>query len=56
MRIIDLFGEELTGTLLLVAIGFSIVIIDFGQGGAIVQLIPSAAWRRLITRRFTGLS
>ncbi|HUW50869.1 MAG TPA: aquaporin [Sulfuricella sp.] len=44
-----LFGAELIGTALLVAVGLSIVILDFGQGSPVVRLLPSAGWRRLIT-------
>ncbi len=44
-----LFGAELAGTAILVAVGLSIVILDFGQGSPVVQLLPSAGWRRLIT-------
>lgn len=44
-----LFGAELMGTALLVAVGLSFVILNFGQGSPIVGFIPSAAWRRLIT-------
>ncbi|MGB4813129.1 MAG: aquaporin [Methylophilaceae bacterium] len=43
-----LYGAELIGTGLLVAVGLSIVIVSFGQGSPIIQLIPSAGWRRLI--------
>jgi aquaporin Z len=34
---------------LLVAVGLSIVILDFGRGSPVLQLIPDAGWRRLIT-------
>ncbi|MEO6976653.1 MAG: aquaporin [Gallionella sp.] len=44
-----LYGAELIGTALLVAVGLSIVILAFGQGSPVIQLIPSAGWRRLIT-------
>jgi aquaporin Z len=44
-----LFGAEFIGTALLVAVGLSIVILNFGQGSPIVQFLPSAGWRRLIT-------
>ncbi len=43
-----LYGAELIGTALLVAVGLSIVILAFGQGSPVIQLIPSAGWRRLI--------
>ena len=44
-----LFGAELIGTALLVAVGLSFVILGFGPSSPVVQLIPSAGWRRLIT-------
>jgi aquaporin Z len=44
-----LFGAEFMGTALLVAVGLSFVILAFGQDSPMVQLIPSAGWRRLIT-------
>ena len=44
-----LYGAELIGTALLVAVGLSIVILAFGQGSPVVAYIPEAAWRRLIT-------
>jgi aquaporin Z len=44
-----LFGAELMGTALLVLVGLSFVILNFGQGSPILQLIPSAGLRRLIT-------
>lgn len=44
-----LYGAELFGTSLLVAVGLSIVILAFGQGSPVVQYIPDAGWRRLIT-------
>jgi len=43
------FGAELIGTALLIGVGLSIVILDFGQGGVLVRIVPSEAWRRLIT-------
>ncbi len=42
-------ASELFGTALLVLIGLSIVILDFGQGSPIVHLLPNAGARRLIT-------
>jgi aquaporin Z len=42
-------GSEAIGTALLVAVGLSIVILDFGHGSPVLQVIPSAGWRRLIT-------
>lgn len=44
-----LYGAELLGTALLIAVGLSVVILAFGQGSPLVQLIPDAGWRRLIT-------
>ena len=44
-----LFGAEFIGTALLVLVGLSFVILNFGQGSPMVQLIPSAGWRRLVT-------
>ncbi len=44
-----LLGAELIGTALLVGVGLSIVILDFGQGSPMIQLVPSEGGRRLIT-------
>jgi aquaporin Z len=44
-----LYGAELVGTALLIAVGLSIVILDFGQGSPVVQFLPSAGLRRLVT-------
>jgi aquaporin Z len=41
--------SELIGTALLVGIGVSFVILDFGAGSPVVALLPDAALRRLIT-------
>ena len=43
-----LFGAELVGTMLLVVVGLSIVILAFGDGSPVVRLIPDAGGRRLI--------
>ena len=43
------YGAELIGTALLVAVGLSIVILTFGQGSPMVQLVPDTGVRRLIT-------
>jgi aquaporin Z len=43
-----LYGAELIGTALLVAVGLSVVILAFGQGSPVIQLIPDTGWRRLI--------
>jgi aquaporin Z len=42
-------GSEAIGTALLVAVGLSIVILDFGHGSPVLRFIPSAGWRRLVT-------
>ncbi len=44
-----LYGAELVGTALLIAVGLSIVILDFGQGSPVIQLLPNAGLRRLVT-------
>jgi aquaporin Z len=44
-----LFLAELAGTALLVLVGLSIVIVDFGQGSPIARALPDAGLRRLIT-------
>ena len=44
-----LFGAELIGTALLVAVGLSFVIPDFGRGSPMILLLPSAAARRFLT-------
>jgi len=44
-----LLGAELIGTALLVGIGLSIVILDFGHGSPMLHLVPSEGGRRLIT-------
>ncbi len=41
--------SEAIGTALLVGVGLSIVILDFGRGSPVVTLCPDAAVRRLIT-------
>jgi aquaporin Z len=41
--------SEMAGTGLLVLIGLSLVIIDFGSGSKVVTLIPDSGLRRLIT-------
>jgi aquaporin Z len=42
-------AAELVGTALLVAVGLSIVIFDFGEGSPFAKVLPSEAWRRLFT-------
>ncbi len=44
-----LFLSEFLGTALLVAVGLSIVILDFGTGSPVVALLPDPGLRRLIT-------
>ncbi|MDE3066699.1 MAG: aquaporin [Verrucomicrobiota bacterium] len=41
--------SELIGTALLIGIGVSFVILDFGAGSPVAALLPDAGWRRLIT-------
>lgn len=44
-----LFGAEFLGTALLVGVGLSMVILNFGHGSPMVQWLPSAGARRLLT-------
>ncbi|HUZ46155.1 MAG TPA: aquaporin [Terriglobia bacterium] len=44
-----LFLSEFIGTALLVAVGLSAVILDFGKGSPVVALLPDPGLRRLIT-------
>ena len=44
-----LYAAELAGTALLVVIGLSIVIFNFGEGSPVALLLPDAGLRRLIT-------
>jgi aquaporin Z len=44
-----LFAAELVGTALLVAIGLSMVILDFGKNSPLVRILPAAGLHRLIT-------
>lgn len=44
-----LFVSELIGTALLVLVGLSLVIVMFGSGSPIAQILPSEGLRRLIT-------
>lgn len=43
------FLAELVGTALLIAVGLSVVILDFGRGSPVTQLLPDAGARRLVT-------
>lgn len=45
----SLFISELVGTALLVGVGLSIVIFNFGTGSPMVEVVPSTGLRRLIT-------
>jgi aquaporin Z len=44
-----LFLAEFIGTALLVAVGVSVVILDFGKGSPVAALLPDPGLRRLIT-------
>jgi len=44
-----LFFSEMVGTALLVAVGVSVVIIDFGAESPVIDLLPDPGVRRLIT-------
>ncbi len=44
-----IFASEFIGTALLIGVGLSVVILDFGSGSPVVRLIPDAGLRRLIT-------
>lgn len=44
-----LFASEFIGTALLVGIGVSFVILDFGKGSPVIHFIPDAGLRRAIT-------
>jgi aquaporin Z len=44
-----LYGAEFLGTALLVFVGLSVVILNFGQDSPLLQLWPNAGGRRLIT-------
>ncbi|MCL4496885.1 MAG: aquaporin family protein [Deltaproteobacteria bacterium] len=49
MKIWKLYFSEFIGTALLIGIGVSFVILDFGKGSPVVSLIPSSGIRRAIT-------
>ncbi len=49
MGIAGLFLAEFAGTALLVAVGVSFVILDFGAGSPVVRLIPDPGLRRAMT-------
>ncbi len=44
-----LYLSECVGTLLLVAVGCSLVVLDFATGSPVVRALPSAAFRRALT-------
>lgn len=44
-----LYGAEMLGTALLVVIGLSIVILNFGEGNPMIGILPDPSERRLIT-------
>ncbi len=44
-----LFASELVGTALLMAVGLSFVILDWGEGSVVAHFIPSVGARRLLT-------
>jgi aquaporin Z len=50
------FAAEMLGTALLIAVGLSIVILDFGQGSPVVRFIPDSGWRRVITGFLFGVT
>ena len=43
------FHVELVGTAVLVLVGRSLVILMFGDGSPVPDVLPSEGWRRLIT-------
>ncbi|MGO8673505.1 MAG: MIP/aquaporin family protein [Capsulimonadaceae bacterium] len=43
------YGAELVGTLLMVLVGLSAVVFDFGTGLPMLRLVPDAGLRRLVT-------
>lgn len=49
-----LFGVEFLGTALLIAVGLSFVILDFGQGSPMLRLLPDPAARRALTGLLFG--
>jgi aquaporin Z len=53
---LKIYLSEFAGTGLLVLVGLSFVIIDFGKGSNIVTLIPDSGLRRLITGFLFGLT
>jgi aquaporin Z len=51
-----LFGAELVGTALLLFIGLSVVIFNWGTGSVMATLVPSESLRRVITGFLFGLT
>ncbi len=49
-----MLAAELMGTALLLAVGLSLVILDFGRGSPVVRWLPSAGGRRALTGFFFG--
>jgi len=47
-------AAELIGTALLVVVGLSMVIFDFGEGSPLAEVLPSEALRRFVTGFFFG--
>ncbi len=45
----SLYVSEFVGTALLVAVGVSVVILDFGTGSPVARAIPDAGARRALT-------
>jgi len=48
--------SELIGTALLVGVGVSFVILDFGVGSPVAAVLPDAGWRRLVTGFLFGMT
>ncbi|MHB8458324.1 MAG: aquaporin, partial [Acidimicrobiales bacterium] len=53
-RLLVMCASEMIGTALLVGIGLSIVIFDFGRGSPVSAVLPSAAARRALTGGLFG--
>jgi aquaporin Z len=52
----SLFFAEFVGTALLIAVGVSIVILDFGKGSPVAALVPDPGLRRLMTGFLFGMT
>jgi aquaporin Z len=46
---LKLFLSEMVGTAMLIAVGVSVVIVDFGAGSPVIDLLPDPGVRRLVT-------